>query len=157
MWKTIILAQRLCHMTIKVSACTCIFTTAMCKCTIIISIWLDLESFSNFLTKAVSSSFRVDVSVKFYMTVFFKFFSHLRLQTARMLLPTYCCFLPFEPQLVLNDWNPIKLSCNFRVYKGTEFNKTIIPFALIGYENGWNDVAQIKQLGRHCPMHTYRK
>ena len=27
-----------------------------------------------------------------------------------------------------------KISYNFQVYNGTEFNKTIIPFALVGYE-----------------------
>ena len=29
---------------------------------------------------------------------------------------------------------PIKFSYNFQVYNCTEFNKTIIPFALVGYE-----------------------
>ena len=29
---------------------------------------------------------------------------------------------------------PIKFSYNFQVYNRTEFNKTIIPFALVGYE-----------------------
>ena len=29
---------------------------------------------------------------------------------------------------------PIKFSSNFQVYNRTEFNETIIPFALVGYE-----------------------
>ena len=29
------------------------------------------------------------------------------------------------------------LSYNFQVYKSTEFNKTIIPFALVGYGIGY--------------------
>ena len=34
----------------------------------------------------------------------------------------------------------IKFSFNFQVYKRTEFNKTIIPFALFGYEIGYSQL-----------------
>ena len=38
----------------------------------------------------------------------------------------------------------IKFSYNFQVYHRTEFHKTIIPFALDGYEIGYNQRALIE-------------
>ena len=47
----------------------------------------------------------------------------------------------------------IKIQCyNFEVYKCTEFNKTIIPFALVGYEIGYSQLGPTGLVG-YLPTH----
>jgi len=50
-------------------------------------------------------------------------------------------FLPHRLPVALQNQNPIKLSYNFQEYKRTEFNKTIIPLALVGYEIGYSQLS----------------
>ena len=45
----------------------------------------------------------------------------------------------------------LKIYKIFQVYKRTEFNKTIIPFALVGYENGHSQrILWSKDDSSHC-------
>jgi len=49
----------------------------------------------------------------------------------------------------------MKLSYNFQGYKRTEFNKTIIPFALVGYEIGYSQLGPTGLVG-YLPPHIQR-
>ena len=49
----------------------------------------------------------------------------------------------------------MKLSYNLRKYKHTEVNKTIIPFALVGYEIGYSQRGPTGHIG-YLPSHNQR-
>ena len=139
----IILAQRLCHIAIKVFRS--IITTAMCKCTVI-----RLFSMTRTLFKLSDQGYIYFIwwtFLKFYVIVIsfskfacfaFKFFIQLILQT-----PRTSCGFPFVVGFVTSTSGRfVKLKSNriklyFQEYKSTKFNKTIIPFALVGYEIGY--------------------
>ena len=50
---------------------------------------------------------------------------------------------------------PNKIKLYFQEYKRTEFNKTIIPFALVGYEIGYSQLGPTGLVG-YLPSHIQR-
>ena len=65
----------------------------------------------------------------------FQIFVQLSLQTTRMPCDfTLAVVFDTSTSGRFVKLKPIKFSYNFQVYNRTEFNKTIIPFALVGYE-----------------------
>ena len=50
----------------------------------------------------------------------------------------------------------IESSYNFQVYKSTEFNKTIIPFAPVGYDIGYSQLGPTGLVG-YSPSHIQRE
>ena len=62
----------------------------------------------------------------------------------------------FPLAVVFATSTSIESSYNFPVYKSTEFNKTIIPFAPVGYDIGYNQLCPIGLLG-YLPSHIQRE
>ena len=85
--------------------------------------------------------------------VTFKFFIQLiSLRTVRM-----PCDFPLAVVFATSTsghFVKLKIHKIFQVYKRTEFNKTIIPFALVGYDIGYNQLSPTGLVG-YLPSHIH--
>jgi len=98
------------------------------------------------------------IAISFSKFAFFalKFFIQLILQTARI-----SCDFPLVVAFVTSTSGRfVKLKSNkiklyFHEYKRTEFNKTIIPFALVGYEIGYSQLGPAGLVG-YLPSYIQR-
>ena len=75
----------------------------------------------------------------------------LRLSDFKVLhnIASSSCFLDFAP--IFSIFSLVFRTCKFLEFR--EFNKTIIPFALVGYETGYSQLYAARLVGNYLPSH----